>query len=68
LIGDRAIALAVDGGVTRANIGEIASLGPNLIVAGSAVFDGGDAGENLRRMLDTIEKPKALGFATEPDS
>jgi ribulose-phosphate 3-epimerase len=68
LIGDRAIALAVDGGVTRANIGEIASLGPNLIVTGSAVFDGGDAGDNLRRMMTKIEEPKALSVAAEPDS
>lgn len=60
LIGRRRIALAVDGGVTRANIARIASLGPDLIVTGSAVFDGGDVAENLRTMLD------ALGAAEKP--
>ncbi len=68
LIGDRAIALAVDGGVTRANIGEIASLGPNLIVTGSAVFDGGDARDNLRRMMAKIGEPKELSVTAEPGS
>ena len=34
-VGGRAIALAVDGGVTRANIGAIASFGPDLIVTGA---------------------------------
>jgi ribulose-phosphate 3-epimerase len=68
LVGDRAISIAVDGGVTRANIGEIASFGPNLIVTGSAVFDGGDAGDNLRRMMAKLEDPKALSVAAEPGS
>jgi ribulose-phosphate 3-epimerase len=68
LIGDRAIALAVDGGVNRANLAEIASYGPNIIVTGSAVFDGGDAGDNVRRMMAEIEEPEALGIAAEPGS
>ena len=51
LIGERDIVLGVDGGVTRENIGEIASLGPDLIVAGSAVFADGDVTENARFML-----------------
>jgi ribulose-phosphate 3-epimerase len=58
---DREIAVGVDGGVTRANGARVASLGPDLVVAGSAVFDGGDAAENARLLLD------ALRFAdTEP--
>ena len=68
LIGDRAIALAVDGGVTRSNIGEIASFGPNLIVTGSAVFDGGNAGDNFRRMVAKIEESNAYSVAAEPGS
>ena len=68
LIGERAIVLAVDGGVTRANIGEIASYGPNLIVTGSAVFDGRDVGDNVRRMMAEIEEPKVLGIGAEPRS
>ena len=62
LIADREIAVAVDGGVTRANAARVASLGPDLIVAGSAVFDGGDATDNARLVLDALR----LGH-TEPD-
>jgi ribulose-phosphate 3-epimerase len=51
LIGEREIVLAVDGGITRQNVAEVASLGPDLIVTGSAVFDGGAAAENARAML-----------------
>jgi ribulose-phosphate 3-epimerase len=44
----RDVMLGVDGGVTRENVGSIAAMGVDLIVAGSAVFDGGDAAANLR--------------------
>jgi len=54
LIGHRQIALAVDGGVTRSNVAHVASLGPDLVVTGSAVFDGGDVSENLRIMLAAL--------------
>jgi len=43
----RNVIVGVDGGVTRENVGSIASMGVDLIVAGSAVFDGGDARANL---------------------
>ena len=46
----RTVTLGVDGGVTRENIGSIAAMGVGLIVAGSAVFDGGDAAANLREL------------------
>jgi ribulose-phosphate 3-epimerase len=46
----RAVLLGVDGGVTRENVGSIAAMGVDLIVAGSAVFDGGDAVANLKQM------------------
>ncbi|HEV2029104.1 MAG TPA: ribulose-phosphate 3-epimerase [Candidatus Dormibacteraeota bacterium] len=46
----RSIMLGVDGGVTRENVSSIASMGVDLIVAGSAVFDGGDAAANLRQL------------------
>jgi ribulose-phosphate 3-epimerase len=36
----RPILLGVDGGVTRDNIGHVASLGADVIVSGSAIFDG----------------------------
>ena len=47
----RRVTLAVDGGITRDNAGAIADTGVDMIVAGSAVFDGGDAAANLGRLL-----------------
>jgi ribulose-phosphate 3-epimerase len=46
----RKVMLGVDGGVTRENVSSIAGMGVDLIVAGSAVFDGGDAVANLTQM------------------
>lgn len=63
LIGARPIVLGVDGGVTRANVARVASLGPDLIVTGSAVFDGGDVAENVRTMLAELalaERPQVV--------
>jgi ribulose-phosphate 3-epimerase len=48
--GGRSVMLGVDGGVTRENIGSIAAMGVDVIVAGSAVFDGGDAAANLKTL------------------
>jgi ribulose-phosphate 3-epimerase len=50
----RQIMLGADGGVTKDNIGRVASMGPNLIVTGSAVFDGKTPADNARYMLDQI--------------
>ena len=41
----REILLGVDGGITRDNIGAIAAAGADLVVTGSAVFDGGRGGQ-----------------------
>jgi ribulose-phosphate 3-epimerase len=46
----RSVMLGVDGGVTRENVGSIAAMGVDVIVAGSAVFDGGDTAANLRQL------------------
>jgi len=46
----RAVMLGLDGGVTRENVGLIAAMGVDIIVAGSAVFDGGDAAANLMQL------------------
>jgi ribulose-phosphate 3-epimerase len=51
LIDGREIMLGVDGGVTPDNIDEVASLGADVIVAGTAVFAGGDTAGNARAML-----------------
>jgi ribulose-phosphate 3-epimerase len=48
------ILLGVDGGVTRKNIREVAGLGPDLIITGSAVFDGRQPAENARYMLEAV--------------
>ena len=50
----RRIALGVDGGVTRANIAQVASMGADVIVTGSAIFDGGDVTANARLMLEAV--------------
>lgn len=50
----RDILLGVDGGVTRKNIGDVAALGPDLIVTGSAVFDGKAPADNARFMLEAV--------------
>lgn len=54
LIGERPIEVGVDGAITRKNLLEVAVLGPDLIVSGSAVFTGGDAARNARFMIDTL--------------
>ncbi len=51
----RDILLGVDGGITKANIAEIARTGVDLIVTGSAVFDGKAAEENARFMLEAVK-------------
>jgi ribulose-phosphate 3-epimerase len=50
----RDILLGIDGGITQANIAEIARAGVDLIVTGSAVFDSKAAEANARFMLDTV--------------
>jgi ribulose-phosphate 3-epimerase len=51
LIAGREVLLGVDGGITRENIGEVASLAVDVVVAGSAIFAGGDTEGNARAML-----------------
>lgn len=50
----REILLGVDGGVTRANVNHVAALGADIIVSGSAVFDGRAAAANAAFMLDRV--------------
>lgn len=52
LIGNRPVLVGVDGAITKANVGQVASLGPDLIVSGSAVFARGDTFDDARFMLD----------------
>ena len=50
----RDILVGVDGAVTRGNIREVAGLGADIIVSGSAIFDGKAVADNLRYMLDAV--------------
>ena len=53
---DKDILIGLDGGVTRNTITEIAELGPDIIVTGSAVFDGKAPAENATFMLEAVSK------------
>lgn len=49
------VLVGIDGGVTRNNIDEIARMGADIIVTGSAVFDGKAPAQNAAFMLNAIE-------------
>ena len=55
----RDVLVGVDGGITRANVAEVARLGPDLIVTGSAVFDGKAPAQNARALLAAVSAAKA---------
>ncbi len=55
------ILLGVDGGVTRTNIAEIGAAGADIIVTGSAVFDGKAPEENARFMIETLSRLRNPG-------
>ncbi len=48
------IFLCVDGGITRNNIADVAGMGVDMVVTGSAVFDGKAPLENAKYMLDAF--------------
>jgi ribulose-phosphate 3-epimerase len=50
----RRILLGVDGGVTQANVGRVAGLGADIVVSGSAIFDGNDVAANAAYMLKAV--------------
>jgi ribulose-phosphate 3-epimerase len=52
------ILVCVDGGITRNNIAEVARSRADIVVAGSAVFDGKAARENARQMLQVVAAAK----------
>jgi ribulose-phosphate 3-epimerase len=59
LIGDCEILLAVDGGITRDNVEHVLASGVDLIVTGSAVFDGVNPEENARAMIHAVRRSRA---------
>jgi len=54
----REILLCVDGGIKKSNVAEVARTGVDLVVAGSAIFDGQAARENAREMLQAVAEAK----------
>ena len=50
------ILIGVDGGITRNNVAEVARMGADIIVTGSAVFDGKTPRENAAFMIDAVRK------------
>jgi len=52
----RDILIGVDGGITRNNIVDVARMGADIIVTGSAVFDGKNPRENAAFMLEAIRR------------
>ena len=42
--------IEVDGGVDKTNVKEVIEAGANVIVAGSAVFNGGEIGDNIKAL------------------
>jgi len=57
----RRILVGVDGGITKKNVAEVARAGADLIVTGSAVFDGKAAADNARFMLDAVAEARRRG-------
>ncbi len=49
------IVVCVDGGIKRNNVADVVRAGADLVVTGSAVFDGRNPVENARLMLDAVE-------------
>lgn len=48
------VLIAVDGGITRETIARVASLKPDLVVTGSAVFEGRKISENLKALREGL--------------
>jgi pentose-5-phosphate-3-epimerase len=51
---DHPVLVGVDGGVTLRNAAQVASWGADLVVSGSAIFDGRDPAGNLSTMLAAL--------------
>jgi ribulose-phosphate 3-epimerase len=53
-VGDKVV-IGLDGGITRENVAEAARRGADIIVTGSAVFDGRSPVENARHMIGALQ-------------
>ena len=52
--------MGIDGGVTRENIGDIVRMGPDIIVTGSAVFDGKAPAQNAAAMRAAMREARRV--------
>lgn len=55
MIGDRPIDLQVDGGVNTKTIADVVAAGANVLVAGSAVFNGGDYVKSITDLRAAVQ-------------
>lgn len=56
MVGDRPIEIEVDGGVNPEKAALVAAAGANVLVAGSAVFKGGQYAKNISEIRSSAEK------------
>jgi ribulose-phosphate 3-epimerase len=56
IVAGRPILVGVDGGVTRSNVGQLAGTGVDLVVTGSAIFDGQTPAANAAEMLAALHQ------------
>jgi ribulose-phosphate 3-epimerase len=54
----RDLLTGIDGGVTRDNVADIARMAPDIIITGSAVFDGKAPAQNAAFMLDAVKNAR----------
>jgi len=50
------LVIAIDGAVKKDNVGKLATFKSDLIVTGSAIFDGNDAAANIHHMQNAIQQ------------
>lgn len=50
------VVIFVDGAIKKDNVAQVAAMGPDVIVTGSAVFDGKDPAGNLTYMMEAIRE------------
>jgi ribulose-phosphate 3-epimerase len=46
--------VGVDGGITKENVGKVAETGPDILVTGSAIFDGRDPMKNYQTIAQAV--------------
>ncbi len=65
MIGERPIALEVDGGIGPHNAATVAQAGANVLVAGSAIFKGGSV-DAYRREINALRGEALAGLVQRP--